>query len=692
MAIEQGDQLLINTTDVSTSSKLWRPIRPLVQMSPYDDQITKLQKKVQPPSKTTNPKPAGTPTNENLGEPYQLLAISATESPSKQQDRTFSQVAVTFLRNSTDPAYDHVNIWLRGYKGNAQRVLQTQGAESPIYFLLETTGETITITGQPVGPDGTAAPIELSRVCTVKLDGVVSAPPAPTISQSLIATPTGYQFTFLQLPPQAADVIDSYKVYRNTVNNSATAQVLKTYKHDQTDANDPIVVQDTTTGGTIYWYWVSAVNTVGLESVLEPAQSSAVYHGARAQSIVSGVVSSLPLLTNGTTLTSAYYAATAMTLPGAFELWCYVTNASDEIIDVLLWASNTSSKPNGYFFRFDNRSGVNAGQIWKVTAGAWSYVGTQIAATNAARLTTGWYKLRGEWAADGVMNVYVDDVWQATYVDTTYTPTGAVYIGAELSATDPRVSNTDGSTGLNNQGSLATITGLGFSYTSTSSSITWSWASGTIYNLDGSVINVSSGTSSAFTGLSASTTYYFGAYYDIATGTIVVVLSDTTSGKAKCSIQQIAQVFNLDGHIPLNIDFTAATTSSGSGGGSSGGGPGSCFSGNTRVRTQRGMTPISEVQPGDFVITAALTWRKVIGTTCKPYAGEFIDMGDGELVTLTHKMFANGEWRNAENCVPGPRVYREIDVWNLHVEAKGLNEHSYTLGNALVAHNVILPT
>ena len=257
--IKDIDHTLIESTKQSTGAKIWRPVREVLMVDTNIDQVTKLQKRVQPPGNTS--KPVGSPQGEPGAVPEQLLAISATESPVKQQDRTFSQVAVTFLRDSSDPNFDHLNIWLRGYKGNTQRVLETQGQESPIYFLLETTKETITITGQPVNADGTVAPIELCRQCSVTLDGVISAPPAPTITQSLIGTIHGYQFTFLQLPAQNADVIDCYKVYRNTVNNSATATVLKTYKHDPTNQNTPIVVQDSTTGNTVYWYWVSAVST-----------------------------------------------------------------------------------------------------------------------------------------------------------------------------------------------------------------------------------------------------------------------------------------------------------------------------------------------------------------------------------------------------------------------------------------------
>jgi hypothetical protein len=676
---------LIDVTRQETGGKLWRPIRVIQKVEPNDDAVTRLQSQVNPAQ------PAGTTTQIVPGIPYQLLSISATESPSKQQDRTYSQVSVSFTRDGGDPAYGFTRIYLKGYKGNTGRVLQTEGRESPITFLLETTGETITVLGVPVGLDGTPASIELAKSTTVLLDGVISAPPAPTVSQSLIASPTGYQFTFTQLAAQAADIIDCYKIYRNTANSSGSATVIRTVKHDPKNASAPVVIQDTATGGVLYYYWVSAVNTVGLESTLTAAQSGAVYTGGRGQQILArGAIKAVSAsLSSGVTTTASYTAANSISLPGAFETWVY-SSSSDGLVDILLWASDTSSKPNGYFFRFDNRASQCAGQLLKVTAGAWgAALGTQLQSTNGTRLATGWYKLRGEWAADGVINIYINDVWHATAVDTTYTPTGAVYYGYELVSS--QITNDGGSSSLNSQGSLATITGLTLSYTSNDNSITWSWTSGTIYNLDGSTVSVGASSFAAFTGLSMSTTYYFGAYYDLATAAVVIVKSSTSSGTAPLSLAQLAQTINADGHVPLRINFTGATQASGgSGGGGSGGSDEVCFSGNTRIVTKRGVVPFSEVTPGDEVFTAVDTWRRVIAVTSRAYTGRMVDMGAGELVTPGHLFkSARGKWRRAVDVLKAKSFAWSGDVWNLHVEADSFDEHSYTLGNGHKAHNNI---
>jgi hypothetical protein len=180
-----------------------------------------------------------------------------------------------------------VKIWLTGYKGSTNPLLVAEGNTSPVSFLLETTGETITITAQASGSNGATADFAMAPTCTVLLDGVTSAPPAPSIAQSLISTPTGYQFSFNQLTGLVADVISTYRVYRNTVNNSGTATLLRTLPHDPTAAG-AIIVSDQAAFGEIYYYWVSAVNTSALESTKTAAQSSTVVGHAPTAQLLTG--------------------------------------------------------------------------------------------------------------------------------------------------------------------------------------------------------------------------------------------------------------------------------------------------------------------------------------------------------------------------------------------------------------------
>lgn len=107
-------------------------------------------------------------------------------------------------------------------------------------------------------------------------------PPAPTIAQTLVTIPTGYQFSFLQvrLPLGTNTAISTYKVYRSSTSSNTSAQVVQTISHNPANNGVPIVVQDAQTNGVTMFYWVSAVSTAGLESTMTPAQSGTVTSNA----------------------------------------------------------------------------------------------------------------------------------------------------------------------------------------------------------------------------------------------------------------------------------------------------------------------------------------------------------------------------------------------------------------------------
>lgn len=215
-----------------------------------------------------------------IGTPKSVLTCSAVESPAKAQGRTFSEISVSFTRDTTDKYFAGVNIWAKGYKGNANWELLSSGGDSPVSFLEETTKETLTIAVQAVG-SGFVSPLAKAPTCTVTLNGVISAPPAPNVSSPLAATPLGYQFQFDQIVLSAGtqDVIDAYKVYRFTSNTPSSATLVHTFRADPTAAGS-IVFQDRTGGNQVFYYWVTAVNTIGLESLKTAAQSSATTSGS----------------------------------------------------------------------------------------------------------------------------------------------------------------------------------------------------------------------------------------------------------------------------------------------------------------------------------------------------------------------------------------------------------------------------
>src|SRR6202044_2522753 len=145
-----------------------------------------------------------------------------------------------------------------------------------------------------------------------------------------------------------------------------------------------------------------------------------------------------------------------------------------------------------------------------------------------------------------------------------------------------------------------------FTYVSTTSSITWSWASLAIARADGTTTAVPNG-SLAVHGLAAGTTYYFYPYWDDVALAIAWVggisgsvgsPANAQSAKTNVAAQQQA----LQGRVPLSQGaIVAATTSSGTGGGS-GGGSGSCLRAGTVVLTkERGTVEIETCKVGEHL-------------------------------------------------------------------------------------------
>jgi hypothetical protein len=150
------------------------------------------------------------------------------------------------------------------------------GSDSPISFLCESTKETVVITVQSVGLNGTLSDFATSPTASVVLDGVISAPPSPDITQSKTAimsgaTQIGWQFSFRFLTSLPGDVIDGYWIYKKSAHTTPTvADRIKYVAHAITGAN--VYVFQDSGSSTAYYYWVSAINQSGLESPLVDAE------------------------------------------------------------------------------------------------------------------------------------------------------------------------------------------------------------------------------------------------------------------------------------------------------------------------------------------------------------------------------------------------------------------------------------
>ena len=251
---------------------------------------------------------------------------------------------------------------------------------------------------------------------------------------------------------------------------------------------------------------------------------------------------------------------------------------------------------------------------------------------------------------------------------------------------------------FNKQGSLVNVGGVNpFSYTATTTSITWNWTSFTIYFLDGTTATINAG-STTISGLTAGTTYYFYSYVTQATLALFIGLVGCGGGTCPGGVN-ISIAANTDGRIPIIINITAATPASGTGGGSGSGGSVACFSPNTRVHTSRGDIPIAEVRAGDYVLTAKHTWRRVQFVTARDYLGPMYDMGKGELVEPDHRFLIEHKgtwWVAAKDLGLYPAVEYAGTIHNIEVETEedddgtdAATEHSYTLTNGWCVHNVL---
>lgn len=680
--LSQPDQNAQNNTRYGAP---WSPTRKLAPI-----ELPILQSRVRGILSKSPPQKAGTtPTQAASSAPLNVLGVSAAQSPLAVQGKTVSDITVTFTRNPSDSAFDHANIFVIGYQGNKNAVEYATVSDSPANFVLESTGETIKVYVQACNASGiVSAVIKSCPSAVTTLSGVVTAPPAPTLVQLQLATPTGYQFTFDQvvLPPTTEDVIANYNVYRYTSNSSGSATVIRTIKHDSTASGAQIVVQDRVNRGDIYYYWVTTVNTIGLESVKEAAfvGTPMTYQPAvsTGQLVASQVVVSNSVASGSST--AAFVSSNTVFMPGLFtvDIVTYVPTAG-YIFYVLLWDSNTGGNPNGYLFRFHNGSGQFPGVIYKVTNGTWVQIGTNNGSPWSATQPIGNYHFFGEWNPDGKMYLYVNGFLRWSVTDTTFTPTGATYYGGSGSPSIAPFQDNWAQTGsapLLGQGSISSA-GLGtFTYTATGTSINWSWTSFNIYNPDGSTYTVGSG-SQNFTGLTGGTTYYFGFYVSTATGVLTGVLSDVSSGKAKFSAAYITQTLNGDGNIAINYNVTAVPTAGGSGGG----GGTYCFTPETRLFNER---EIASVKAGERVwIDCGLSYQERIveSVTESDYDGLVHNCGAGWCLP-NHRFKQNGEWKRADEIYPETKHYSG-KVHNLHIKTDDDSERNFVLLNGAVAHN-----
>lgn len=239
-------------------------------------------------------------TASNVGIPAQVSTLSATESPFKTDAGMRSLVSVAFV--PPPDYYGSAEVYLTGYNGCATPQLVASGVDSPIEVLVDTTHETVMVTVLAVSPNNITADKSSVPAVWVALDGVQSAPPMPSIAQAQSALPdgSGWQFVFNVLGGLLADQISSYRIYHSENPSTTSPDYYETKVQPPTNVGS-ITVQEST--GDLLYYWVSAISTSGIESMLNSVPFQYVDPGAPPPSSLTAVATTQTyrpsLLTNG---------------------------------------------------------------------------------------------------------------------------------------------------------------------------------------------------------------------------------------------------------------------------------------------------------------------------------------------------------------------------------------------------------
>lgn len=232
-------------------------------------------------------------------------------------------------------------------------------------------------------------------------------------------------------------------------------------------------------------------------------------------------------------------------------------------------------------------------------------------------------------------------------VPSTPSPSGAAGSGLSQSQAQA-VSNLlmGQSTPLNYQGSVLPIGANTFSFSYTTTSITWSWSSFNIYlpSMQFRVqpyIAVPAG-NQASTGLSPSTPYYFYPCYNFRDAALQWAIDNSLlvgTGVALSAQSLIAlQAQSADGYYPLSSGAMSVTTPSSGGGGGTGKGGSGCLRFGTLVQSSRGLLRVEDLKRGDFVF-GLKDWMPVWEIThgiAKQFVGLDYEHGEGCDVTADH--------------------------------------------------------
>jgi hypothetical protein len=107
--------------------------------------------------------------------------------------------------------------------------------------------------------------------------------------------------------------------------------------------------------------------------------------------------------------------------------------------------------------------------------------------------------------------------------------------------------------------------------------------------------------------------------------------------------------------------------------------PDACFVPSTRILTNRGNIPISEVCVGDLVVTHKLRWRRVTNLFSRKYSGRVF--GENEPVaTGNHPYLVNLEWSSADSIKDTDQIISLRRARNPKDDPPTISQESFFLG------------
>lgn len=203
--------------------------------------------------------------------PNQPSIVSAVQAPYIQDGVAQVKLTVTYQAPSPLGSFAGVLLGIEGYHGDANTETidnvhlysGAAGGQASFVTTLDRTGEAVTIFLASVDGQGINEPWIDAPTLGITLNGQLGIPSTPT---GLTATPkpSGNLLTWNKNPEAN---ISGYQVWRNTVDNFATATVIA--NPSTVLAGNPTYMDPTDAIGLAYWYWVQAVDTAGNASNAE---------------------------------------------------------------------------------------------------------------------------------------------------------------------------------------------------------------------------------------------------------------------------------------------------------------------------------------------------------------------------------------------------------------------------------------